>query len=94
MVALLSGLLGAKLLYVALRPGSWRQSIGEGWSVDGFLVLMPAVAFAGLLAFDLPIGVFLDAGAPALFFGVAIGRLGCFLTGCCAGRCTRSRWGV
>lgn len=93
-VALLSGLLGAKLLYVALRPGPWRQSIGEGWSVDGFLVVMPAVAFAGVLAFDLPIGVFLDAGAPALFFGVAIGRLGCFLTGCCAGRCTRSRWGV
>lgn len=93
-VALLSGLLGAKVLYVALRHRPWRQSIGEGWSVDGFLVVMPAVAFAGLLAFDLPIGVFVDAGAPSLFFGVAIGRLGCFLTGCCAGRCTRSPWGV
>ena len=93
-VALLSGLLGAKLLYVALRPRSWRRSIGEGWSVDGFLLVLPAVAFGTLLAFDLPIGVFLDAGAPALFFGVAIGRYGCFVTGWCAGRCTRSRWGV
>jgi phosphatidylglycerol:prolipoprotein diacylglycerol transferase len=94
LVAVLSGLLGAKLLYVALRPRSWRQSIGEGWSVDGFLVVMPIVALAALLAFGLPLGVFLDASAPALFFGVAIGRLGCFFTGCCAGRCTRSRWGV
>lgn len=94
LVALLSGLLGAKLLYVALRPRSWRQSIGEGWSVDGFLVVMPTVALAALLVLDLPLGAFLDASAPALFFGVAIGRLGCFFTGCCAGRCTRSRWGV
>ena len=94
LVALLSGLLAAKLLYVALRPHAWRQSIGEGWSVDGFLVVMPAVALGALLALDLPIGAFLDASAPALFFGVAIGRLGCFFTGCCAGRCTRSRWGV
>ncbi len=36
----------------------------------------------------------LDATAPGLFFAVAIGRVGCFLTGCCAGRCTSSRWGV
>jgi len=52
------------------------------------------VAVAALLAFDLPIGVFLDAATPGLFFGVAIGRVGCFVTGCCAGRWTRSRWGV
>ena len=32
--------------------------------------------------------------APAFFVGVGIGRLGCFFTGCCAGRCTTSRWGI
>jgi phosphatidylglycerol:prolipoprotein diacylglycerol transferase len=95
LLALVSGLLLAKLWYLALRPRrSWRQSIGEGWSVDGLLVAAPAVGAVALLSFDLPIGVFLDASAPALFVGVAIGRLGCFFTGCCAGRCTRSRWGV
>ena len=56
--------------------------------------MMWLVAVAALLAFNLPIGVFLDAAAPGMFFAVAIGRLGCFFTGCCAGRCTRSRWGV
>lgn len=95
LLALVSGLLLAKLWYLALRPRrSWRQSIGEGWTVDGLVFAAPAVGAAALLAFELPIGLFLDASAPALFFGVAIGRLGCFFTGCCAGRCTRSRWGV
>jgi phosphatidylglycerol:prolipoprotein diacylglycerol transferase len=42
----------------------------------------------------LPIGVILDATAPGLFFGMAVGRLGCFFTGCCAGRPTASRFGV
>ena len=95
LLALVSGLLVAKVWYMVMRPGrSWRQSIGEGWTVDGLLLAAPAVGVAALFAFDLPIGTFLDASAPGLFFGVAIGRLGCFFTGCCAGRCTRSRWGV
>lgn len=93
-LALLSGLVGAKLWYVALNRQTWRRSITEGMSVDGFLVTATLVAGAALLAFNLPIGLFLDASAPGLFFGVAIGRLGCFFTGCCAGRCTRSRWGI
>lgn len=37
---------------------------------------------------------FLDAVTPGLFLAVAIGRVGCFLAGCCAGRVTRSRWGI
>jgi Prolipoprotein diacylglyceryltransferase len=93
LLALVFGLIGAKLWYAVLHPGAWRQSLG-GWSVDGFLVVAPAVSVAALLAFDLPIGAFLDAAAPGIFFAVAIGRFGCFFTGCCAGRWTRSRWGV
>lgn len=94
LLALLAGLAGAKAWYLALNRGPLGRSIGEGWSVDGFLVVMPLVGAAALVALDLPIGAFLDASAPALFFGVALGRLGCFFTGCCAGRCTRSRWGI
>jgi phosphatidylglycerol:prolipoprotein diacylglycerol transferase len=94
LIALVSGLLGAKVWYAVLHPGPWRTALLGGWAVDGFLVVAPAVAVAVLLAFDLPVGRFLDATAPGMFIAVAIGRLGCFLTGCCAGRCTRSRWGV
>ena len=93
LLALASGLAGAKLWYAVLHPGPWRHSLG-GWSVDGFLVVAPVVAVVALLLSRLPIGAFLDAAAPGIFFAVAIGRFGCFFTGCCAGRCTRSRWGV
>ena len=93
LLALVSGLAGAKLWYAVLHPGPWRHALG-GWSVDGFLVVAPTVAVLALLAVDLPIGGYLDAAAPGIFLAVAIGRFGCFFTGCCAGRCTRSRWGV
>ncbi len=93
LLAVVFGLAGAKLWYAVLHPGPWRHSLG-GWSVDGFLVVAPFTAILALLAFNLPIGAYLDAAAPGIFFAVAIGRFGCFFTGCCAGRCTRSKWGV
>ena len=94
LVAAVAGLVGAKVWYLVQRPrAAPRESIGDGWTVDGFVLAVPAIA-AALLLLDLPVGAFFDAGTPALFFGIAIGRLGCFFTGCCAGRCTRSRWGV
>ena len=93
LLALVFGLIGAKLWYAVLHPVEWRKSLG-GWSVDGFLVVAPAVAVAASFALDVPIGKFLDAAAPGIFLAVAIGRFGCFFAGCCAGRCTRSRWGV
>lgn len=91
-IAIVAGLIGAKLWYAVLHPG--ESIIRGGWAVDGFLIVVPVVAAATLLAFNLPIGVVLDASAPGIFFAVAIGRIGCFFTGCCAGRCTGSRWGI
>ena len=93
LVVVVASLVAAKIWYAALHPGPWRQWIG-GWSVDGFVFVGPPVAILALIASNLPVGLFLDASAPGLFLGIAIGRVGCFLTGCCAGRCTRSRWGV
>jgi phosphatidylglycerol---prolipoprotein diacylglyceryl transferase len=94
LIALASGMIAAKLWYAVLHPGPWPQAILGGWAVDGFLVMAPIVAVAMLLVFRLPVGSFLDATAPGLFAGIAIGRVGCFFAGCCAGRISRSRWGV
>ncbi len=94
LIALASGMIAAELWYAALHPGPFRQAILGGWAVDGFLAVAPVVAVAMLLVFRLPVGAFLDATAPGLFVGVAIGRVGCFFAGCCAGRISRSRWGV
>jgi phosphatidylglycerol:prolipoprotein diacylglycerol transferase len=94
LLAVALGLVGAKLWYAVLHPGPWQQAILGGWAVDGFLAVSLAVGVVALFAFNLPVGAVLDATAPGLFFAVAIGRVGCFLTGCCAGRCTSSHWGV
>lgn len=94
LVALAAGLLGAKLWYAVLHPGPWRQAILGGWAVDGFLVVATVAAIAILLTFNLPVATFLDAVTPGLFVAVAIGRIGCFFAGCCAGRVTDSRWGI
>lgn len=87
-----AGLAGAKAWYVALK-GFSRQNLREGWSVDGFLVTAPLAAAAIALAVGVPLGEFLDGVAPGLFVAVAIGRIGCFFTGCCAGRATAG-WGI
>lgn len=92
LLALGAGLIGAKTWYAVLHPD--ESLIKGGWAVDGFLVVAPVVVAFTLFAWDQPIGTVLDATAPGIFFAVAIGRVGCFLTGCCAGRCTASRWGV
>lgn len=91
-LALIAGLIGAKLWYAVLHPG--ESLIKGGWAVDGFLVIAPLVGAVTLFAWDQPIGLVLDATAPGIYFAVAIGRVGCFLTGCCAGQCTASRWGI
>ena len=90
--ALVAGLVGAKTWYKVLHPEeSWLTG---GWAVDGFLVVAPIIAAVILFVARLPVGRVLDATTPGIFFAVVLGRVGCFLTGCCAGRCTASRWGI
>lgn len=93
-LAILGGVAGAKLWHMVLQAKPWRESIKQGWSVDGFLVAAPLVAIGTVLMLDIPIGAYLDSAAPGMYVAVAIGRLGCFFTGCCAGRTTRSRFGI
>ncbi|HSO29350.1 MAG TPA: prolipoprotein diacylglyceryl transferase family protein [Candidatus Sulfomarinibacteraceae bacterium] len=91
-VTIVAGLIGAKAWYTVLHPG--ESIIRGGWAVDGFLIALPSVGAVTLLLLDLPIGIVFDATTPGIFLAVAIGRIGCFLTGCCAGRPTASRWGI
>jgi phosphatidylglycerol:prolipoprotein diacylglycerol transferase len=90
--AMIGGLVAAKTWYWFLHPD--ESFVKGGWAVDGFLVVAPIVAIAGLAIVNLPVGAVLDATAPGLFLAVTIGRMGCFLTGCCAGRPSASRWAI
>lgn len=87
----LAGAIGGKAWYVVLHRRAGRR---RGWAVQGFVTGVILVALPLLLLLQVPPGPYLDASAPGLLFGLAIGRLGCFFTGCCAGRATASRWAV
>ena len=90
-VAIVAGVVGAKIRFMAVHRHEGRF---EGWSIQGFLAAIAIVAPIALAIANVPIGVLLDASAPGLFLGLAIGRIGCFFAGCCAGRPTSAAWGV
>jgi len=94
LLGLIGGIAGAKAWHMILQAKPWRESILQGWSVDGFLVVAPLVALVSLLVLDVPVGAFLDSVTPGMYVAVTIGRLGCFFTGCCAGRPSGARWAI
>ena len=100
-VLFVTGILGARIFYVFqhwedFQGNFWRAfMIHEGGLVwyGGFLT----AAGSGLLyaAFrKWPILKLADLAAPSLVLGQGIGRLGCFLNGCCYGKETKVFWGV
>lgn len=89
--AIVIGIVGAKLWYIVLRR---REHRFGGWCIQGFIVGATVAAAILVVLLDVPVGTFLDATAPGLMFGLAIGRVGCFFAGCCGGPPTASRWGV
>ncbi|HZP94895.1 MAG TPA: prolipoprotein diacylglyceryl transferase family protein [Candidatus Limnocylindria bacterium] len=90
LTALFVGLIGGKSLYVAQQRGKRF----EGWCIQGFVVGTAVAGTVALLFLRLPVGVVLNASAPALFLGIAVGRPGCFVAGCCGGRPTAARWAL
>lgn len=85
----------AKIYFLALHRGR-RQSgfLSAGACIQGFLIGAVAAIVGQAVLFGLPIGTLLDATTPGVFVGIAIGRPGCLLAGCCVGRPTASRWAI
>ncbi len=94
LIACVAGAAGARAWYVALNRGKTEGIPTQGLCIQGFIVAAVAVLVAGLAVDGIPVRTFLDISAPGLFFGMAIGRQGCFLHGCCVGRPTAARWGI
>jgi len=91
MIALFTGILGARILHVIQNWDSqsgflWVFRIDQGGLVfyGGFIL---AIICVGLYAKrkKLNIMAILDLTAPAIAIAHAFGRLGCFLQGCCFG---------
>lgn len=96
----LSAWIGAKLFFILTSSGDTGLMMNSNfWMGGGF------VFYGGLIAGFLFVSLFkwLDKSftvkdlwpvLPALTLGHAIGRIGCFLAGCCYGKPTESFWGV
>jgi phosphatidylglycerol---prolipoprotein diacylglyceryl transferase len=96
------GLVGARMFYVIQYWGDRVRTVADIFKIwEGGIVLYGSI-MGGTAAFFLyrairpfPLRPLLDVVAPSLALGIALGRLGCFLNGCCYGdRCEGLPWGV
>jgi phosphatidylglycerol:prolipoprotein diacylglycerol transferase len=95
-----AGLLGAKLTYLVFFP-QWQghawwwvllQRGGLVWygGLLGAMLAWPLVA----RAYRWPWLALSDAFMPAVLLGLALGRVGCLLAGCCYGAVTQLPWAI
>jgi phosphatidylglycerol:prolipoprotein diacylglycerol transferase len=94
LLACVVGLVGAKSYYRVTHPEEKRRLISVGMSIQGFVLAAVATFAIGAALSGIGVGVLLDVTVPSLLVGQAVGRLGCFFGGCCAGLPTSSRWGL
>jgi phosphatidylglycerol:prolipoprotein diacylglycerol transferase len=98
-IAILSGILGAKLLYLVTDSDA-RQHIfslstlqaGGVWS--GGVLLALAMCIWYMRVNRMPVLRTCDVFAPGLALGHAFGRVGCFAAGCCYGHETHVPWAI
>ena len=102
-LALMGGVAGARAMHVI---HFWDSQFANEpiWQIfnirDGGLefyggVILALVAALGYMAAKkLPVKFFLDILAPSLMLGLAFGRMGCFLNGCCHGKVSNVPWAV
>ncbi|MDZ4266818.1 MAG: prolipoprotein diacylglyceryl transferase family protein [Mycobacterium sp.] len=93
-ISFIVGVIGARLWYLAVHRQHLRRFLHAGACIQGFLLSALATLAVGGALTGIGAAQLLDATTPGLFLGMALGRPGCFLTGCCAGRPTASRWGL
>jgi phosphatidylglycerol:prolipoprotein diacylglycerol transferase len=102
LVCLISGIVGARLLHVLFEdfPYYSDHPLEIFNVVNGGFVFLGGVLGAlvgGSLYCSFrkePFWMWADLAAPPLALGYAIGRLGCFLNGCCYGRLCDLPWAV
>jgi phosphatidylglycerol---prolipoprotein diacylglyceryl transferase len=98
---IISALVGAKLLLVAVDFEYYRNNPGDvltlarsGGVFYGGLLAAVVVGIVYLRRHRLPVWKTADVFAPSIALGHVVGRTGCLLAGCCYGRPTELPWGV
>tara|TARA_B100001013_G_scaffold337541_1_gene257758 strand:- start:919 stop:1722 length:804 start_codon:yes stop_codon:yes gene_type:complete len=100
-IAMISGVVGARLFYIVKNPDVFLSAPLEVFKIwQGGLVFHGGVAggTAGLIWFmrrhQLPVLKMGDLIMPCIMIGLAWGRVGCFLNGCCYGKVSEVAWTV
>lgn len=100
-ILLVPALVGSRLLYVAQHASVYRADPSRIWrrteggaALFGGLALALLVSVLVLPVMDLPFLGFWDCGAVTMAVGNVFTRVGCHLTGCCAGRATGGPIGI
>jgi phosphatidylglycerol---prolipoprotein diacylglyceryl transferase len=100
-IALAVGIVGARLLDLAVAWGYYAEDTSRIWAFEfrGFSLyggLILALIAGALLsrAFRQDLWRLADSTVPSLAAGIVLMRTGCFLNGCCFGRVTSLPWGV
>ncbi len=99
--ALIGGMIGARLFFVIHYVETFRKHPLEFFYIwqgglefyGGVLVALPVIIFY-MRRQKLPLRRTFDILAIGLMFGLAFGRLGCFMNSCCYGRPTDGPWGL
>lgn len=101
LVALIAGILGARIFYVVQFFDRYRNNLLDIIRIDqGGLVYYGGfiLAFASLIVYSriakIDIVRMFDGFAPTIAVAHACGRIGCFLNGCCYGKPTELFFGV
>ncbi len=98
--AIIGGIIGAKLFYIFARLDFFIEFPRQVFSIREGLVLYGGVAGGALavclivLRKKISLPKMADIAAPCLAFGIAIGRVGCFLNGCCYGKPSSLFWAI
>ncbi len=99
--AIIAGLVGAKLLLVAVDFEQYRRSpralldvLQSGGVFYGGLIGALPVAWWYINRHGLPFLRTLDILAPAVALGQGVGRLGCLAAGCCFGSPSTAPWSI
>jgi phosphatidylglycerol:prolipoprotein diacylglycerol transferase len=106
LIALLTGVIGARLSHVLESLPQYTDPNRTAWEnlkdaanirsggltfYGGFLLATPCVIAYGVRK-KVPIRRGMDIVAPCLMVGLAFGRIGCFLNGCCYGAECKTDW--
>ena len=100
-IILLSAIIGSRVMYVLINASYYTRQpldmlkIWQGGLVfSGGIIGVVLTMIWYIKRHDLPLGKVADLWAPAIAIGQCIGRIGCFMAGCCYGKPTDLKWSV